>query len=96
MVNIHLAYTEPLNPPGATPTLTRDQVWRGLQRKVRRAQDFIPARVEGCDIVSDSPEEVVRIAHFKPFAGKPAGSMKEVCRSYWPTRVRLFVLILLH
>jgi hypothetical protein len=86
MVNIHLAYTEPVNPAGASPTLTRDQIWAGLQRKIRRAQDFI-AVVEGCDIVSDAPEEVVRIAHFKAFAGKPPGSMKEVCRSYWPTRV---------
>jgi hypothetical protein len=86
MVNIHLAYTEPVNPAGASPTLTRDQIWRGLQRKIRRAQDFI-AVVEGCDIVSDAPEEVVRVAHFKAFAGKPPGSMKEVCRSYWPTRV---------
>jgi hypothetical protein len=91
MVNIHIAYTEPVNPSGATPILTRDQIWRGLQRKVRRAQDFI-AVVEGCDIVSDEPDEVVRIAHFKAFAGKPPGSMKEVCRSYWPTKVRFFFI----
>ncbi|KAL8320698.1 hypothetical protein RB597_007120 [Gaeumannomyces tritici] len=27
------AHSEPINPPGAEPVLTREQVWAGLQRK---------------------------------------------------------------
>lgn len=81
MVVIHCAYTEPINPSGVTPILTRKQVWNGLQRKIRRAQDFVPI-ITGCDVLEDKGEEVTRIAHFSN--GK---DVKEVCKSYWPTKV---------
>ena len=86
-VTIHCAYTEPINPSGATPILSRDQVWRGLQRKIRKAQDFVPI-IEKTDIVEDKGTEVTRIAHFKPSNGKDAHEVKEVCKSYYPTKVR--------
>nr|XP_023873299.1 uncharacterized protein LOC111985883 [Quercus suber]POE84783.1 hypothetical protein CFP56_79001 [Quercus suber] len=86
MVNIYCAYTEKINPPGATPVLTKDQVWTGLQKKIRTPQDFLPMIV-GTDVVSESETEVVRIAHFKGEDGKPGREMKEVCKSYYPTKV---------
>lgn len=87
MTNIHCAYTEPINPPGATPVLTRDQIWKGLQRKIRKAQDFVPIIV-GTDVLAEKDNEVVRVAHFKERDGIPAGDVKEVCKSYYPTKVR--------
>lgn len=58
-----------------------EQVWKGLQRKIRRAQDFVGA-IKGTDVVDDKEDEVVRIAHFAD-----GHDVKEVCKSYWPTKV---------
>lgn len=57
------------------------QVWKGLQRKIRRAQDFVPV-IKSCDVLQDGENEVVREAHFAD-----GHSVKEVCKSYWPTKV---------
>ena len=86
-VTIHCAYTEAINPSGATPVLSRDQVWRGRQRKVRQAQDFVPV-ITKTDIVEDKGLEVTRIAHFKGVDGKAGHTVREVCKSYYPTKVR--------
>jgi len=86
MVTIHCAYTEKVNPAGATPVLSRDQIWKGLQRKIRRAQDFVPV-IQACDVLEDKDNVVVREAHFIKGDGIPAGKVKEVCKSYYPTRV---------
>lgn len=90
MVQIYCAYTAPLNPPGASPTLSREQVWKGLQRKIRRAQDFVPV-IASTDVLEerDGGREIVRVAHFR--AGGPHGAkekdVREVCKSFWPVKV---------
>lgn len=81
MVTINCAYTEQVNPSGATPVLSRDQIWRGLQRKIRKAQDFVPVIVS-TDVLEDGETEVKRVAHFK--SGQ---NVEEVCKSYYPTKV---------
>ena len=88
MVNMHCAYTEAINPSGASPILSRDQVWRGLQRKIRKAQDFVPV-IEGTDVLEEKENEVTRVAHFKGAEGKPGHQVKEICKSYYPTKVSL-------
>ena len=88
MVTINCAYTEQINPTGATPVLTRDQIWKGLQRKIRKAQDFVPI-ITGCDVLEEKENEVIREAHFMERPGVPASSVREVCKSYYPTKVRL-------
>ncbi|KAK5173733.1 uncharacterized protein LTR77_002414 [Saxophila tyrrhenica] len=85
-VVIHCAYTEAVNPSGASPVLTRDQIWNGMQRKIRKAQDFVPI-IDGCDVLEEKHTEVVREAHFMEFNGNPPKSVKEVCKSYYPTKV---------
>ncbi|KAH6614443.1 hypothetical protein B0J18DRAFT_413612 [Chaetomium sp. MPI-SDFR-AT-0129] len=52
MVDINLAYTAPINPPGASPVLTPAQVWTGLQYKVRRAEKFVPV-ITHCEVLSE-------------------------------------------
>jgi len=91
MVTINCAYTEPINPSGAQPILTRAQIWKGLQRKIRQAQDFVPV-ITGCDVLEDNHaaggNEVVREAHFQGDGdGKPGRTVREVCRSFWPSKV---------
>ena len=88
MVNIYVAYTQPINPAGASPILTEAQIWEGLERKVRHAQDFVDP-ISGTDVLEerDGGKEVVRIAHFKPGYGGGGGSTKETCRLFKPTKV---------
>jgi len=62
------------------------KIWNGLQRKVRKAQDFVPV-ITATDVVEDKGDEVVRVAHFKEFHGQPPHEVREVCRSYYPTKV---------
>ena len=59
MVNIHVAYTQPINPQGVTPVLTRAQLWAALNRKVRRAHDFVPV-FEDCKVIEEYDNVVVR------------------------------------
>lgn len=87
MVVIHCAYTEAINPSGSSPVLSRDQIWRGLQRKIRKAQDFVPV-IEATDVLEEKENEVIRVAHFKAMNGHEAHSEKEICKSYYPTKVR--------
>lgn len=89
MVTINCAYTEQINPAGATPVLTREQVWKGLQRKIRKAQDFVPV-IEACDVIEEKDNEVVREAHFKAVQGFEKKTVREVCKSYYPTKVRIW------
>jgi hypothetical protein len=87
MVNIYVAYTAPINPSGATPVLTVPQVWKGLQRKVRHAEEFVPAIVE-CKVLeeNDGGKEVVRQVRFMEGSGPP-GWVKERCVEFEPTKV---------
>ncbi|KAL2171350.1 hypothetical protein VTG60DRAFT_2992 [Thermothelomyces hinnuleus] len=54
MVTINLAYMAPINPPGADPELTPEQVWTGLQYKVRRADKFVPV-ITACEVLAEEP-----------------------------------------
>ncbi|KAF2716639.1 DUF1857-domain-containing protein [Polychaeton citri CBS 116435] len=86
MVVVHCAYSEPINPTNETPVLTRDQIWKGLQRKIRKAQDFVPV-IYATDVIEEKDNEVVRDAHFGQFHDMPPQTVREVCKSYYPTKV---------
>ena len=85
MVKIHLAYTSRINPPGSSPLLTQAQVWSGLQRKIRYAQEFVPI-ILSCDVLEDKDGVVTREVKFAEGAG-PKPKAKEVCRGFWPSWV---------
>ena len=56
MIEINVGYTAPINPstlPPSAPRLTIPQVWRGLQRKVTHAHEFVPI-ITGCRILSEA------------------------------------------
>ncbi|RDA94199.1 hypothetical protein CP533_6640 [Ophiocordyceps camponoti-saundersi (nom. inval.)] len=78
---IHVAATAPINPPGADPVLNEAQVWDGLQRKVRRADEFVPL-ISSCVVVEESANVVKRKVVFT--AGE---AVTEVCTEYAPSRV---------
>ncbi|ORY55679.1 uncharacterized protein BCR38DRAFT_356571 [Pseudomassariella vexata] len=94
MVNLNFAYTGSINPTGASPILTQTQVWAGLQRKVRHAQEFVPIILE-CKVTSEEEEtaetvlKIVREVKFAPGSGPKADEeqVREVCLHYAPCRV---------
>ncbi|KAF2190902.1 DUF1857-domain-containing protein [Zopfia rhizophila CBS 207.26] len=75
MVTFNLAYISRINPPGITPILNYPQIWAGLQRKIRFAQEFVPV-IESCNVISDKDGVVER-----------QDSAREVVRSYEPAWV---------
>ncbi|GJJ74781.1 hypothetical protein EMPS_07139 [Entomortierella parvispora] len=83
---INLAVTAPLNPPGAEPVLTRPQVWKALQRKVRHPSEFVPA-IQKCEVISEEGNVVTRVV---TIANGPTG-MREVCTEYKPSRVEFIM-----
>jgi len=94
MVVFNLAYTAPINCPDQS-VLTRDQVWAGLQRKVRHAQEFVPLIVK-CEVVQEEvaarDEDVTVVTRqviFAPGKGPKADGepVTEVCKEYPPCRV---------
>jgi hypothetical protein len=99
MVSLNLAYTAPINRPGQLPVLTQSQVWAGLQRKVRHAEEFVPLIV-ACEVVSettpavnavdsDQVPAITRLVTFRSGSGPKADgtSVEEVCKLYAPCRV---------
>lgn len=99
MVTINVAFTSPINPAGATPVLTLGQVWAGLERKIRFAQEFVPV-ILGTEVLEETTEGtgseavpvVVREATFKEGFREGDPKVKEVCKCYEPSRVCLVFL----
>lgn len=59
---IYSTATVPVNPAGETP-LTREQVWKGLERKARDARLFLPPGLcTRCDVTEESATHFVRDA----------------------------------
>ena len=48
-----------VNPPGATPRLTQDQVWRGLMMKAENAVLFVP-RMQSCTVLERWSDGLLR------------------------------------
>lgn len=58
MPSIHkTAFTAPINPPGATPVLTKAQVWAGLILKTHSAETFIPNAITATNVISERVSE---------------------------------------
>ena len=59
---IYSTATVPVNPAGEPP-LTRDQVWKGLERKARDARLFLPPGLcTRCDVTEEGATHFVREA----------------------------------
>ncbi|KAG6820389.1 hypothetical protein H0H93_001159 [Arthromyces matolae] len=52
-----------VNPPGATPLLTEEQVWKGLGIKARDPKTFVPI-ITSCEVLSDDGTNIVRSVRF--------------------------------
>lgn len=56
---MNFAATRRINPPGVTPVLTEEQVWKGLGIKAREPMTFVPI-IKSCQIVKDDGNKVGR------------------------------------
>ena len=91
MVKIYAARTLPVNPPDAEFVLSLDTLWAGLQRKIRRATEFVPVMRE-CTVVSDENDVVVRDCVLEHQDGK-LRNMREEVTSYgkqWVSRLAMY------
>jgi len=84
----HVAYTAPINPPSATPTLSLAQIWSGLQRKIRAGQDFVGGALLSTDVISTSTTDsglpvTVREVVFRDGNRR----VSETCIEYKPMKV---------
>ncbi|KAG8672206.1 hypothetical protein FPOAC2_05574 [Fusarium poae] len=91
MVVINIAYSAPVNPTSASPVLTEAQVWKGLQRKVRKAHEFV-APILDCEVINEEETEtgtkVTRQVTFdKDARGDADAVVKEIVYEFAPTRV---------
>jgi acetylaranotin biosynthesis cluster protein L len=54
-----LSVSVDVNPPGATPRLTQEQVWRGLVMKAENAVLFVP-RMQACTVLERWSDGLLR------------------------------------
>ncbi|KAJ7487886.1 DUF1857-domain-containing protein [Mycena latifolia] len=57
------AVTRPVNPPGAEPVITEEQLWKGLEHKARNPSAFIPM-ISSCKVIVDEGKKLVREVTF--------------------------------
>ncbi|GAA5833044.1 hypothetical protein JCM11251_006492 [Rhodosporidiobolus azoricus] len=58
------AFTRPVNPPGHDgPTISEEQLWKGLDFKAKNPKEFVPAITE-CEVVEEEGNRVVRVVRF--------------------------------
>jgi len=81
MVTVKLARTAPINPPSAEPSLTIEQVFKGLVRKCYQPQEFVPL-MQGCDILHEDKHGLTRMLTFKPGWARRAGRRKSWSRGW--------------
>ena len=86
----HVAFTAAINPAGKTPVLTRDQIWKGLERKIRAGQDFVGAAITDTEVLKEYKQDstglpvTVRMVHF---ANTTMGNVEETCIAFRPMKV---------
>lgn len=75
-MKVALAFTAPINPPSATPKLTRAQVWEGLVHKARDPVKYVPG-IETCNVLEENADGLTREVTFRPGTPGPPGIVTE-------------------
>jgi len=91
----YIAWTSPINPAGSKP-LTLAQIWAGLHRKVRHAEEFVPAAIKSTDVISESVDEHGREVITRDVVFIEGGrKAREVCTFYPSMKVEVCTPFLL-
>lgn len=84
----NIAYTAPINPPSATPILSYEQIWKGLQLKIRAGQDFVGGAIVGTDVISTSESQHGHPITVREVVFREGGRrVQETCIAYEPMKV---------
>jgi hypothetical protein len=86
MVVIKVSRTAIINPPGASPVLTVDQLWQGMVIKARKPQEFVQL-MESCEVLTDDYIGLRGVVTLKNGWGPPGGKAEEEIKYYAPMRV---------
>lgn len=86
-MKFNFATTRPINPPSASPVLTKEQVFVGLKIKARDPIKFVPV-IATCEVVKEDDAGLTRVVSLKPGAGPP-GKLTEVVTFVENVRVSL-------
>ncbi|KAJ6608279.1 hypothetical protein B0H10DRAFT_2068262 [Mycena sp. CBHHK59/15] len=74
MATYAFAASRPVNPSGAEPVITEEQLWKGLEYKARNPMAFVPM-ISSCKVTSDEGKKLVREV---TFAGGPDVVVEEI------------------
>lgn len=86
----YMAFSAPINPPGASPELTLAQVWAGLQRKVRHAEEFVGGAIKSTDVISvDKDNHGREVITREVVFVEGERRVKEICTFYEPMKVEV-------
>ncbi|EXL90946.1 hypothetical protein NOF04DRAFT_19278 [Fusarium oxysporum II5] len=84
----HIAYTERINPSGVTTALSVEQLWPLLQRKIRRAHEFVPAGITSTKVLSTSTTPLGLPVTVREAVFLEGGRVvREECIEYYPVKV---------
>ncbi|KAH8688988.1 hypothetical protein BGW36DRAFT_352301 [Talaromyces proteolyticus] len=87
-MSVYLAFTSPINPPGASPLLSHDQVWKGLQRKVEHAEEFVPMAITSTDVLDKAIDETGKKVTTREVIFKDGNrKVKEICVHFEPLKI---------
>jgi hypothetical protein len=74
-----LSFAVEVNPDGATPVLTAERVWKGLEMKVENAVPFVPGMTR-CEVIERKANTLLREITV------PGGDFTELITFYAPVR----------
>ncbi|KIW05600.1 hypothetical protein, variant [Verruconis gallopava] len=79
----HNAYTAHINPAGASPILTMDQVWAALEQKVQHAEWFVAGALKSTDVLSvETDDQGHRVTTREVVFVEDNRRIREVCTEY--------------
>lgn len=85
MVVLYLSQTWPINPPGAEPVLSLEQVWDVLVIKCRQPERFVKP-IASCTVLEDTDTFIKREVVFREVGASPSVA------SGWGTRLTMYSL----
>ncbi|KIX00510.1 uncharacterized protein Z518_10650 [Rhinocladiella mackenziei CBS 650.93] len=84
----NIAYTALINPPSATPAITIEQIWKGLEKKITAGQDFVGGALISTDVISTSTDEQGRPVTVREVVFRDGNRrVRETCIAFEPMKV---------
>jgi len=89
----YIAFSAPINPSGASPVLTKAQIYACLHRKVRHAEEFVAGAIKATDVLSESTDEHGReVVTREVVFAEGDRRVKEVCTSFGGVKTEVSLL----